>query len=240
MLKILVVEDEHLSRSTLIRHLQEQLGDQALVEGVSNGSEAIEQVPLFLPDLIFMDIEMPIYNGIQAAESISRTHPDIKIVFLTAFARFDYAVGAFRAGAREYLLKPFQRQEIDDCLHRLFPSLSSSHLQTPQETSPFAQKVDAWLRLHYGEDLSLEQVAQGVGMSPFYFSRLFRTTYNQTFLEYLTDYRITSASRLLSTSDISIRDIAALVGYSDANYFSKVFKRHFGVTPREYRLSGQN
>ena len=76
-------------------------------------------------------------------------------------------------------------------------------------------------------------------MSSFYFSRFFRTSYNQTFLEYLTAYRIDRAVGLLL--DIpDIREIAVQVGYTDANYFTKVFKRHLGVTPTEYRNHNAN
>ena len=74
-----------------------------------------------------------------------------------------------------------------------------------------------------------------MGMSAFYFSRLFRTSYNQTFLEYLTAYRVERAAELLRMTDIPVREIAPRVGYADANYFSKVFKRHTGETPTLYR-----
>ena len=72
-------------------------------------------------------------------------------------------------------------------------------------------------------------------MSSFYFSRYFRTAYNQTFIEYLTEYRIQQAVRLLEETTIPVREIAFRVGYADAGYFSKVFKRHVGVTPSDYR-----
>ena len=72
-------------------------------------------------------------------------------------------------------------------------------------------------------------------MSSFYFSRFFRTAYNRTFLEYLTSYRIERAEELLRQTDIPVREIAPRVGYTDANYFTKVFKRHCGCTPTDYR-----
>ena len=69
----------------------------------------------------------------------------------------------------------------------------------------------------------------------FYFS-LFRTSIQlNNFLEYLTAYRIDRAVELLQQTDIPVREIAVRVSYTDANYFTKVFKRHLGVTPTEYR-----
>ena len=90
------------------------------------------------------------------------------------------------------------------------------------------------------QDVSLDQAAEAMGMSAFYFSRFFRTSYNQTVLEYLTAYRIDRAVELLQQTDIPVREIAVRVGYTDANYFTKVFKRHLGVTPTEYRNHNAN
>ena len=78
-----------------------------------------------------------------------------------------------------------------------------------------------------------EEAAEAMGMSSFYFSRFFRTAYNRTFLEYLTSYRIERAEELLRQTDIPVREIAPRVGYTDANYFTKVFKRHCGCTPTD-------
>ena len=107
MIKILIAEDEPLSLQNLTGHLRRRLGEDALIEGVSNGREAVERARQIQPALIFMDIEMPVMNGLDAASILHKTQPDLPIIFLTAFDRFDYAVGAMRAGGTDYLLKPF-------------------------------------------------------------------------------------------------------------------------------------
>lgn len=101
--------------------------------------------------------------------------------------------------------------------------------------NPFCAQFSVWLANHYMQDISLEEAAEAMGMSSFYFSRFFRTAYNRTFLEYLTSYRIERAEELLRQTDIPVREIAPRVGYTDANYFTKVFKRHCGCTPTDYR-----
>ncbi|HBI63788.1 MAG TPA: hypothetical protein DDX51_01540 [Clostridiales bacterium] len=234
MIKILVAEDEKLSQMTLIHHLRRKLSD-ALIVGVSNGREAVDRAEILNPQLIFMDIEMPLLNGMEAATIIRKRLPDTVIVFLTAFDRFDYAVGALRAGGNDYLLKPFDKAQIDACLRTaLHLEEHDTSMETEQHT-PFQIQFSVWLKNHYMNDISLEQAADAMGMSAFYFSRLFRTSYNQTFLEYLTAYRMERAAELLRMTDIPVREIAPLVGYTDANYFSKVFKRHIGETPTLYR-----
>lgn len=121
MVKILVAEDEPLSRKSLTGHLRRRLGPDALIEGAANGREAVDRAAQLAPQLIFMDIEMPVLSGLEAAAIIRRSNPQVCIVFLTAFDRFDYAVGALRAGGSDYLLKPFDKTQIDTCLRASFP-----------------------------------------------------------------------------------------------------------------------
>ena len=222
MLKVLIAEDEPLSLQNLSGQMRDLLGADALIEGVANGREAVERARQIQPQLVLMDIEMPVMN-------------------LTAFDRFDYAVGAMRAGGTDYLVKPFDSAQITACLRKLNLLPESRPVVCGDKPgNTFCTQFSVWLEHHYMQDVSLDQAAEAMGMSSFYFSRFFRTSYNQTFLEYLTAYRIDRAVELLQQTDIPVREIAVRVGYTDANYFTKVFKRHLGVTPTEYRNHNAN
>ena len=241
MLKVLIAEDEPLSLQNLSGQMRDLLGADALIEGVANGREAVERARQIQPQLVLMDIEMPVMNGLDAAAIIHKAMPETHIVFLTAFDRFDYAVGAMRAGGTDYLVKPFDSAQITACLRKLnlLPE-SRPAVCGDKPGNAFCTQFSVWLEHHYMQDVSLDQAAEAMGMSAFYFSRFFRTSYNQTFLEYLTAYRIDRAVELLQQTDIPVREIAVRVGYTDANYFTKVFKRHLGVTPTEYRNHNAN
>lgn len=91
-----------------------------------------------------------------------------------------------------------------------------------------------YLRRHFSEPLSLDDVAVAAGVSSAHLSRLFRQELQLPFSDYLTSLRIEEAQRLLSESSLSIKQIGYTVGYQDANYFSRVFKRWVGVSPREF------
>ena len=183
------------------------------------------------PDLILMDIEMPVKNGLEAAAVIHQQLPETHIVFLTAYDRFDYAVGALRAGGEDYLLKPVSEETLRELLSSLFQVEACA----PKDQTPFEAELNVWIHQHYTEDIALEDAAQSMGMSSFYFSRQVKTTTGQTFLEYLTAYRIEKAKRRLENTELSINEVSHMVGYSDHNYFTKVFKRQVGCTPTIYR-----
>ena len=231
MIKILVAEDEPKSREAMVSRLRGILGETALIETAADGNEAISKAVQVRPQVIFMDIEMPVKNGLEAAAVIKRQQPDVHVIFLTAYDRFDYAVGALRSGAEEYLLKPATETDLRETLQKFF---DVSPKAAPEE-SPFQTALNVWIRQHYTEDVSLEAAAESMGMSPFYFSRQVKTATGRTFLEYLTAYRIERAKKRLQSTEMPVSEVGRSVGYPDSNYFAKVFKRATGCTPSVYR-----
>ena len=88
---------------------------------------------------------------------------------------------------------------------------------------------------NYIYDISMQEAAEEMGYSDAYFSKLFKQYFNQNFTAYLTEYRIKKAKELLSNTNHSIKDISRMVGYTDSNYFAKIFKRLVGEIPSKYR-----
>lgn len=89
------------------------------------------------------------------------------------------------------------------------------------------------------EEISLNRVAQRVGMSPNHFSSIFSQEMETTFIEYLIGKRMEKAKELLRTTQMRSSEVAYRVGYRDPHYFSSTFKKMQGMTPREYRMSSQ-
>ena len=98
-----------------------------------------------------------------------------------------------------------------------------------------AFQMSSFIQNNYSRDLTLEDLANYVGLSRNYTSTCFRTHLGVTFSDYLTDYRIEKAKELLSAPGRpKIIDVATAVGYQNAQFFSRVFKARVGVSPREY------
>lgn len=113
-IQALIVDDEPLARARLKRLLVDQ-GAEVLGEG-TNGQEAIELVIATPVDILFIDINMPIKNGLQAAQEISSMEEPPAIVFCTAYDQ--HAVAAFKTNAVAYLLKPIQADDIREVIDK--------------------------------------------------------------------------------------------------------------------------
>ncbi|MEM1486045.1 response regulator [Oscillospiraceae bacterium PP1C4] len=92
-----------------------------------------------------------------------------------------------------------------------------------------------YVKENYMKEITLDEVAKRVCVSPNYFSRMFKNEFNQSFIDYLTNVRIETAKKIISNTDKNICDICWEVGYNDPNYFTKVFKKVVGLTPSEYK-----
>lgn len=107
-------------------------------------------------------------------------------------------------------------------------SISSLH----QEEMEHARR---YFHEHYNENIDIEQYAQSVHMSLCWFTRTFKAIAGCAPTKYITNIRIKTASQLLTSSEYPVSEIANIVGYANPFYFSRVFKRSVGMTPREYR-----
>lgn len=95
--------------------------------------------------------------------------------------------------------------------------------------------IEQYIADNLKEDISLKDTAAKFNLSPYYFSRTFKKVFGYNFSDYLNMVRVSRAKELLKDDSLSVKEICYLVGYSDPNYFSKVFKKYEGVTPTEYR-----
>ncbi|TCP31757.1 AraC family two component transcriptional regulator [Scopulibacillus darangshiensis] len=96
-----------------------------------------------------------------------------------------------------------------------------------------------YINTNYASPMALEDIASRVGISPYYFSKLFKEHFSITFIDYVTSVRIKRAKELLCYTRLSLKEIAYQVGYKDPNYFSRVFKKNEGMSPKEYRTQKQ-
>ncbi len=101
--------------------------------------------------------------------------------------------------------------------------------------SNYVEQAVSYIHRHYAEDISQSLVAEEIGISPAYLSKLFKEDLDIGFMDFLCNYRIEKAKKLLLKSSLNNKEIARMCGFNDDAYFSRVFKKCTGATPKEYR-----
>lgn len=138
----------------------------------------------------------------------------------------------------EFLSRLYREQDLEDLcvlMQEVLESFMDAMFYQRDKGNPYIRKALRFMADNYNEHLELPQVAQQVGLSPSYFSSLFREVVGMNFREYLCQLRVEASKDLLLSQEYSLADIAVSMGFPDQSYYCKVFKRIVGVTPGKYR-----
>ncbi|WP_010244133.1 response regulator [Acetivibrio cellulolyticus] len=103
------------------------------------------------------------------------------------------------------------------------------------KTGELITRAKEYIEANYAKSITLEDISNEINVSPQYLSKLFKEETGENFIDYLTGIRIRIAKDLLENKNSSIKEICYNTGYSDPNYFSRIFKKIVGVTPTEYK-----
>ena len=263
MIRLLIADDERLEREALVDMVSRRFVEHEIVTEVAeNGRKAADTAILWGADLILMDIEMPGMNGLDAARAVLAQRPSCRVIFVTAYSLFQYAHEAVHLGACDYLLKPVDPDELEASIRRAIRQVEAERrlealapvqqepepeLSAPEaEEAPHAESensqtalvmahVRRYLEDNYMFDISLDSVGEILHISPAYLSAQFKKYQKMNFLDCLTELRINAAKELLNDPFRSSAEVASMVGYEDASYFARAFKKRTGVTPTQYR-----
>jgi DNA-binding NarL/FixJ family response regulator len=130
-IKVLIADDHHVVRRGLVFFLKTQKEIEIIGEA-ANGEEAVKLVEKLQPDVVLMDLVMPVMDGIEATKKIKELFPDTKILILTSFADQDHVIPAIRAGASGYQLKDIEPDQLVEAIKAIHKGESQLH---PKVTS---------------------------------------------------------------------------------------------------------
>lgn len=132
--------------------------------------------------------------------------------------------------------KIISSESVDDILSQMKEFLSQiSDVSAFSSQHIVIDRALDYIHDNFNQPITLEQVAEEINRSPYYFSHLFRKVMNMTFVEYITQTRIKKAKELLLGDNLTISEISSGIGYQDPNYFSRVFKAICGVSPKQWK-----
>ncbi|AIQ22785.1 response regulator [Paenibacillus sp. FSL H7-0737] len=153
MLKLLIVDDERIERSALRMIIERFLPEIRVVGEAENGRVAVELAEQLRPDVITMDIKMPGIDGTEAVSLIHNRFPAIRFIMMSAFDTFEYARKVMRYGVREYLLKPYRKDQIVEVIRTMSHEIAREK-EDKQRTNELESKFKETLSLVESEWVS--------------------------------------------------------------------------------------
>jgi len=252
--EIVIVEDEE----DIQEYLKSQLSDDFKVRTYPNGKVALSEILKKKPDLIISDIMMPEMDGNTLCTKLKTNinTNDVPIILLTAKSREEDQLEGLETGADAYILKPFNmdilRRTIINLLtirrtlrNKFSGNESQEHkveqkeMLTPDDN--LMQRVMNVINENLGDsDLSVDSIAQKVGISRVHLHRKMKELTNQTPHSFIRNIRLQQAAKLLKEGKQSITEVMYTCGFSNAASFSTMFKNLYGCSPREYMNNAQN
>jgi two-component system, response regulator YesN len=160
--------------------------------------------------------------------------------FITVLKRAAYKTGVKLSseGGSEIILELSGLSDLEDvnlwCKRNIY-NLIDAIENKPGRNKDVINKAFEYINRHFTKDITLESVADDVGISPQYLSKMFKEGYGANFIDYITKKRVEYAQQLLADNSVNIKNISKVVGYGDPNYFCKIFKKDTGFTPKQYR-----
>lgn len=246
--RILLVEDDRGVREVV----RQFLSDVFEVRQAATGAEALAILRRESVDAVVLDYRLPDRTGLEVLTEIRSISASLPVVMMTGYGSEWICASAFKLGVRDYFPKPVILEDLlqalggilspgsgEDATRGVEAGLVSRPDLHPGPQAPVPeqsiQKAVALIQQRYWDDLSLGRLAGEVGMSRYYLSRRFKAVMGMTFRQYLLRVRLERAKVLLSTTSVSITELAQAVGFGDLPRFDKLFRRYTGVPPSVYR-----
>jgi YesN/AraC family two-component response regulator len=250
--RVLLIDDELVNLRLLIEFLKHQGFSLIVAQG---GSEGLQLALKTQPELILLDVRMPDLDGFSVYQRLL-AHPKTAnslVIFLSAIDDINYKEYALNLGAVDYLIKPINSRELlarihahlarhrrhQDALTRLdnYEKQVGLNTATNKFDDKKIQMITQYLLTNLQHTPTLNELAQIANTNRTSINILFRNHFGMSIFAWLTEQRLLRAAVLLRTSALPIQAIIEAVGYATTSALTHAFKRRFGYTPNEYRLS---
>jgi two-component system response regulator YesN len=230
MYKLLIVDDEPLIRKGILTLVDfEKLGITDAYEA-SNGTEGLKLFIQHAPQLILLDINLPVMNGLELAQAIKAHDNQAKIAMITGYDYVDYAISALKIGVDDYILKPVSKQDVTDVIAKLIQKYES------EKTNREVQNVVSALIHESPISVSSNTINATIASNATNSINSSKSTINSEATD-STRHRLQAMiDQSLSSPELSLTSVAHSLGYAP-NYLSSLFKNLFGVPFQEYVLS---
>ncbi|TWH45791.1 response regulator [Sporomusa sp. KB1] len=222
MIRAIIADDEQAVASIICHFIEKECLPIKIVGTAADGRQAVKLIKEEHPELIFLDIQMPIMNGFEVMKAETEPH----FIIITAYESFQYAQQALRLGACDIILKPIEYKQFLQAINRAIGWKFTSNTTV--------NGILEYIHLNYAQKISLEQLAQMFYTTPSHIARLFKGYMDLSIVTYIHQVRIKEAKKLLMEQCCSVKDTAERTGYDSLNNFYKYFKMYTGMTPATF------
>ncbi len=248
---ILVVEDDE----NILNFMKERLSDFFIVETATDGQKALDILHKSHIDLIISDIMMPVMNGIEFCHAIKSDINlcHIPVIFLTAKNDINSKIQGLKAGAEAYIEKPFSFDYLKTQIESLLsnrqkeretfskrPFFPVKNMQMSKEDEEFMERVLKVINDNLkDENFNVERMAEELCLSRSSLLRKIKTLFNLSPIDFIRLIRLKRAAELIQEGKYRVGEICYMVGFNSHSYFSKLFCKQFGMTPKDFEKQVQ-
>lgn len=255
MYKVLIVEDEKMIRKGLRYTFDWLKADCVVVGEASNGKVGLKEIERLEPDIVLVDITMPIMDGITMIEKSVENYIYSAII-LSGYDEFEFAKKAIKLGVSEYLLKPVEEAQLFEALERAKEqvqlkkqcellkdkSIDIEEIEVLpvgffqddfQGSKPVLESIK-YIKQNYYKKIGMQDLVKVTDMSSTYLNEKFKEETTYTFNEFLNRYRIQKSINYMKKGRGKIYTIASDVGFSNYRYFISVFKKYVNCLPGDF------
>ena len=247
-LTIVIAEDDDEIRT----YLEHELENDYDVHTCINGREALSEALRTVPDLVISDVMMPEMDGHQLCSKI-KANPNtnfVPVILLTAKSRDEDKIEGLETGADAYIVKPFNMDILRRTIHNLISArrllrlkyerndeleeqVNEIRLKSPDEK--LLERIMECINKNLSNsDLSVDMIADKAGISRVHLHRKMKELTGQTPHDFIRNIRLKKAAQLLTTQGMNVTEVMYACGFSNSASFSTVFKKYYGMSPRDY------
>jgi two-component system response regulator YesN len=254
-MKLLILDDDIQIREGLEQGIDWKSAGFEEVRSVGDGVTGLRLAREMVPDIVLSDVRMPGMDGLEFLRALKGMFPRIKVVLISGYDDFEYLQKAVRYHADAYELKPVKIRRLLSLIGELKAGMGAEEDlprgegrcgpghgpgPLPEQSfsgtySPRIRRAIDYVNSHPAADLSARNLGALLGISPNYFSALFKQETGTSFNGFVNRVRLENAAYFLEHTDGRISEIAASIGFRDVVYFSQVFRKTYGCCPSRYR-----
>lgn len=255
MFKLLIVEDEEMIRKGLRYTFDWSKSDIIVIDEAANGEEGLKKIKSLNPDIVLVDINMPVMSGLTMLEKSIKEY-NYSAIIITGYDEFSLAKAAIHLGVTEYLLKPLDNLQLYNALeksknqvtllkeHEIIKNninnidqlniLQKNLLRETPKSSKYVKSMIKYIHEKYNTKITIQDLVDLLGASSTYLNNEFKKETFYTFNDYLNRYRIHQSINIMKSGKGKIYTIATDVGFKDYRYFINVFKKYTGCLPSDF------